>query len=145
LISAILFLIFLVGLVIVFNAQIRVRSVEKRLSEIERRLPPAPETSKLETPEREPPPASESAAPRPTPAQAAPQPKKWKPLQEPDRRSFEERFGTRWAVWVGGVALALGGIFLVQYSIEQGLIGPGMRILLGALLAAALIVAGEWA
>jgi uncharacterized membrane protein len=57
---------------------------------------------------------------------------------------LEERLGTRWVVWVGGVALALGAIFLVRYSIEQGLIGPGMRIFFGALLAAALIVAGEY-
>ena len=34
-------------------------------------------------------------------------------------------FGTQWVVWIGGLALALGGIFLVRYSIEQGLIGPG--------------------
>ena len=59
--------------------------------------------------------------------------------------SFEERLGTQWAVWVGGLALALGGIFLVRYSIEQGLLGPPVRIALGALLAAALIAAGEWA
>ena len=58
---------------------------------------------------------------------------------------FEERFGTRWTVWVGGVALAFGGFFLVRYSIEQGWFGPGMRIVLGALLALALIAAGEWA
>jgi uncharacterized membrane protein len=59
--------------------------------------------------------------------------------------SLEERLGTQWAVWVGGLALALGGIFLVRYSIEQGLLGPGVRVTLGALLAAALIGAGEWA
>jgi uncharacterized membrane protein len=47
-------------------------------------------------------------------------------------------------VWAGGLALALGGIFLVQYSIERGLFGPGARVLLGALLAIALIAAGEW-
>ena len=52
--------------------------------------------------------------------------------------SFEERFGTQWVVWVGGLALALGGIFLVRYSIEQGLLGPGVRVVLGALLALAL-------
>jgi uncharacterized membrane protein len=57
---------------------------------------------------------------------------------------FEERFGTRWVVWVGGIALALGGIFLVRYTIEQGLIGPRVRIMLGALLALALVAAGEW-
>jgi uncharacterized membrane protein len=58
--------------------------------------------------------------------------------------SLEERFGTRWVVWAGGLALALGGLFLVRYSIEQGLIGPGARVALGALLAMALIGGGEW-
>ena len=58
--------------------------------------------------------------------------------------SFEEWVGTRWAVWVGGAALAVGGIFLVKYSIEAGLIGPTTRIILGALFALALIGAGEW-
>jgi uncharacterized membrane protein len=59
-------------------------------------------------------------------------------------KSFEERFGASWVVWIGGLALALGGIFLVQYSIEAGLIGPGVRIFLGGLFAAALVAAGEW-
>ena len=62
----------------------------------------------------------------------------------PPQPSLEERFGTRWVVWVGGLALALGGIFLVRYSIEQGLVGPGVRVMLGALLAAALVGGGEW-
>jgi uncharacterized membrane protein len=68
------------------------------------------------------------------------------PPQQPAEpaKSFEERFGASWVVWIGGIALALGGIFLVQYSIEAGLIGPGVRIFLGGLLAAALIAAGEW-
>jgi uncharacterized membrane protein len=58
---------------------------------------------------------------------------------------FEERFGTQWVVWVGGLALALGGFFLVRFSIAQGLIGPPVRVALGALLALALIATGEWA
>jgi uncharacterized membrane protein len=62
----------------------------------------------------------------------------------PPKIGFEEKFGTRRVVWVGGVALALGGIFLVRYTIQQGLIGPGVRIFLGALLALALVAAGEW-
>jgi uncharacterized membrane protein len=48
-------------------------------------------------------------------------------------------------VWVGGLALALGGIFLVRYSIAQGLLGPRVRVALAALFAGALIIAGEWA
>jgi uncharacterized membrane protein len=58
---------------------------------------------------------------------------------------LEKRFGTQWVVWVGGLALALGGIFLVRYSIEQGLFGPGLRVLFGAILAAALVGLGELA
>ncbi|MBI1204685.1 MAG: DUF2339 domain-containing protein [Rhodopseudomonas sp.] len=58
--------------------------------------------------------------------------------------SLEERFGTQWVVWIGGLALALGAIFLVRYTIEEGLLGPAVRVVLGALFAAALIAAGEW-
>ena len=57
---------------------------------------------------------------------------------------FEERIGTRWVVWVGGLTLALGGFFMVRYSIEAGLLGPGVRTILGGLFAAALLAAGEW-
>ena len=95
-------------------------------------------------------PAEPAAANEPEPVIAASSPVAPPPPPAPARpaapaMSLEERLGTQWAVWVGGLALALGGIFLVQYSIEQGLLGPGVRVTLGALLAAALIGAGEWA
>ena len=57
---------------------------------------------------------------------------------------FEERIGTRWVVWIGGLTLALGGFFMVRYSIEAGLLGPGVRTLLGGAFALALLAAGEW-
>src|SRR5262249_28355887 len=59
--------------------------------------------------------------------------------------SLEERFGTQWVVWAGGVAVAFGGFFLLRYSIEQEWFGPGMRVFLGALLALSLVAGGEWA
>jgi uncharacterized membrane protein len=59
-------------------------------------------------------------------------------------RSLEETLGTRWAVWAGGLALALGGVFLVRYAIEQGWFGPVARIVFGALFATALLAGGEW-
>ncbi len=62
----------------------------------------------------------------------------------PPRPGLEERLGSRWAVWVGGLALAFGGLLLVRYSIEQDLIGPGLRVFLGGLLALGLVGAGEW-
>ena len=63
----------------------------------------------------------------------------------PNFSDLEKRFGTQWVVWVGGVALALGGILLVRYSIEQGLFGPGLRVAAGALLALVLVGLGELA
>jgi uncharacterized membrane protein len=66
------------------------------------------------------------------------------PAATEDGPGFEERLGTRWVVWVGGLTLALGGFFMVRYSIEQGLLGPGVRTLLGGAFALALLAAGEW-
>ncbi len=81
--------------------------------------------------------ASKAASPvRPPPRPARPA-----PTAGP---GFEERIGTRWVVWIGGLTLALGGFFMVRYSIEQGLLGPGVRVLLGGLFALALLAAGEW-
>ena len=84
--------------------------------------------------------SAEAAAASVPPISGAP------PSPPPPRAiGFEERFGTRWMVWIGGIALALGGIYLVRYSIDQGLIGPAVRVFLGGLLALALVAAGEWA
>ena len=94
--------------------------------------------------------AADAAEPEPAGAEPPPPPPPPSPPQPPGPTpqehiaGLEERFGTRWVVWVGGVALALGGIFLVKYTIEAGLIGPRLRIFLGALLAAALVAGGEW-
>jgi uncharacterized membrane protein len=60
------------------------------------------------------------------------------------RPGLEEALGTRWTVWVGGAALALGAVLLVRYSIEQGYFGPGARVLLGLVVSAALVGAGEF-
>jgi uncharacterized membrane protein len=101
---------------------------------------PQPEPRAL-TPEAATPPPE-----TPVPAAAA-QPEPATPLRMKPASSgpsFEERVGTRWAVWVGGAALAVGGIFLVNYSIEAGLLGPTTRVVLGSLFALALIAAGEW-
>jgi uncharacterized membrane protein len=97
--------------------------------------PSEPDEIRIETTEAEAPP-SQPAPPPPIPdiPAAASQP----------GPGFEERIGTRWVVWVGGLTLALGGFFMVRYSIDAGLLGPGVRTLLGGLFALALLAAGEW-
>jgi uncharacterized membrane protein len=144
-----------------------VRRLEQRVLALERAVaafgpatassPPAPAPQPAApvaapTPTPRPPPVAAPVAPAiPPPMPQAAQavssvpstPPPAPPLQPP-QIGFEERFGTRWVVWVGGVALALGGIFLVRYTIQEGLIGPGVRIMLGALLALILVATGEW-
>src|SRR5262245_28269534 len=152
------------------GARSRLLVLEGRFDALEGRLARAALVARVETPPApapasapqaaappEPPPEPSPQLPEPSPPVPEPAPKRPAVPQiaatstrslpstpPPPERSFEERFGTQWTVWVGGIALALGGIFLVRYTIEQGLIGPGVRTFLGGLLAAALIAAGEW-
>ena len=105
--------------------------------------PPLASVADIETESKPtaPEPVAVSVAPQPAasvPSSAAPAPT---PSQKP---GFEERVGTRWVVWVGGLTLALGGFFMVRFSIEQGLLGLGVRTLLGGAFALALLAAGEW-
>ena len=60
------------------------------------------------------------------------------------QQSLESMIGARWPVWVGGLALALGGIFMVKYSIEQGLISPAVRLTMASLFGLVLLALGEW-
>ena len=145
----------------------RLEAAEGRLAAIDtallQRSPAAPPAST--------PPVAETIGPEPEPATAAREELPAEPLatspagvaSEPEalasaapltaqvasppdrpRESLESKIGARWTVLVGGLALALGAIFLVRYSIEQGLLTEGMRIALGFLLAAVLFAAGEY-
>ena len=96
-------------------------------------IPASPEVERMA-----PPTPAQAAAPSPAGPAATP------PPLPPAAPGFEERLGTRWVVWIGGLTLALGGFFMVRYSIEAGLVGPGVRTLLGGLFALALLAAGEW-
>lgn len=62
---------------------------------------------------------------------------------ESEKQSFEHNFGARLPVWIGGIAFALGGLFLVKYSIDNNLLSPFVRVLLGGLLGLGLLAAGD--
>lgn len=49
----------------------------------------------------------------------------------------------QWMIWLGGLSVSLAGIFLVRYSIEQGLLGPTARIGLGIATGLVLHLAAE--
>ncbi|MBR0859634.1 DUF2339 domain-containing protein [Bradyrhizobium liaoningense] len=108
----------------------------------------APATTAAEppplAPEAEAPPALVTEAVSPPPLESSTETADAPPPLPAPTPGFEERLGTRWVVWIGGLALALGGFFMVRYSIEAGLVGPGVRVFLGGLFALALLGAGEW-
>ncbi|MCP3374614.1 DUF2339 domain-containing protein [Bradyrhizobium cajani] len=108
----------------------------------------APATAAAEppslVPEAEVPPALVTEAASPPPLESSTEAADAPPPLPAPAPGFEERLGTRWVVWIGGLALALGGFFMVRYSIEAGLVGPGVRVFLGGLFALALLGAGEW-
>jgi uncharacterized membrane protein len=154
------------GFVLALGLRTKTRLLEERLARVEAQFraggplpaaeaapeteaPPAPVSTEQPAVAEPAPPAAEAPAQTP-PEGLAEAPPELPPAAVPPaapaqpRPGLEEALGTRWAVWVGGVALALGGLFLVRYSIEQGLLGPGARIAAGALFALALIAAGEW-
>ncbi|THD49408.1 MAG: DUF2339 domain-containing protein [Bradyrhizobium sp.] len=136
-----------------------------RLVEAERRFAAGVEAPAERAPEadvarfegaEEPPPAVSSIAPLPAIAGAeAPQPVEAPeppaepasppapPPPSPPRASLEERLGARWTVWVGAIAVGLGALLLVRYSIEQGFFGPAARVGLGLALAIVLLGLGE--
>jgi len=142
----------IVAIVMASSTQARLKRLEFQVAGLQGRLAgltsgptptviearePAPEAKTPGTAEKAPAPVPEEGQ---TPeATAAPE-----RSAVPKPVSLEERFGTQWVVWAGGIALALGGFFLVRYSIEQGWFGPGPRVLLAGLVAAVLIAAGEW-
>lgn len=61
----------------------------------------------------------------------------------PARSLFEDLFGGRLPIWAGGITLAVAAVFLVRYSIENGLLPPGARVVAGLLFGFALVGGGE--
>lgn len=122
----------------------RIALLEAQLGGALRSAPAAPTAEVPPAVAPTPEPVTAEAAPAET-SEAPPAPPTVEvPPVAPERPGFEERLGTRWVVWLGGLTLALGGLFLVRYSIEAGLIGPKARVVLGWLFAAVLLAAGEW-
>jgi uncharacterized membrane protein len=84
--------------------------------------------------------AAAGARPAPTVAPAQPA-SAGATVKRPD---IETALGTRWAVWVGGLALALGGVFLIRYTIEAGIFGPAVRLTLAGVMGLVLVGGGEF-
>ncbi|WP_310619987.1 DUF2339 domain-containing protein [Flexibacterium corallicola] len=49
-----------------------------------------------------------------------------------------------WLVWLAATSLSLGGVFIVQYGIENGLLSPFTRIIFGVIFGLCLLVSAEY-
>jgi hypothetical protein len=121
--------------------QVEIGRLARRMEGLETAAAGPPPEAVPEVPEAEPE-AVVQPEPEPEPA-PAPAPT---PVEVPiaAKVGLEERLASRWLVWLGAVALALAGLFLILYAVEHGWIGPTARVALGLLLGIALAAAGEW-
>ncbi|MBR0553876.1 DUF2339 domain-containing protein [Stakelama marina] len=124
------FLLILIGAL--FAALLR---LQRRVRRLEQRIDAARPTSAATEPEKAP------AAPRRVQPQRETAPKL--PKSPRPRFNFETLIGGRLPIWIGGTALVFAGFFLVRYTVEIGLLGPGVRTALAGLFALALIAASE--
>ena len=59
--------------------------------------------------------------------------------------SLEHFMGAKLFAWAGGLAMFLGIVFFVKLSLERGWISDEVRILIGLLVGASLVIGGVWA
>ncbi len=80
---------------------------------------------------------SPSAAPRPVPPvvstrpPAVPAPPAPKPAVEKQRFDWEGLVGVRLFSWIAGIAMLLGAVFFLRYTIDQGWLTPPVRMAIG--------------
>jgi len=161
----ILFLVLVIGSILGFVAISRVSTLERDVIKLKKsindlqpgsapikqsdptiplperiRPEPKPET-KIKLPEKS---FAKPTPPAPTSVaktQHTPPSRKAPPSKEP--RKWEEEFGARWTVWVGGIALAFGAVFLLRYAAEAGIFTPEMRLGLAGIMGLVALGFGE--
>ncbi|HVK82177.1 MAG TPA: DUF2339 domain-containing protein, partial [Verrucomicrobiae bacterium] len=88
-----------------------------------------------------------AAAPQPATQPSLPRNETWRappPPKPPRERNIERWLSENGLAWLGGGALALGGIFLVAYAAQRGMFTPLMRLGAAVLVGVVLIGASEW-
>lgn len=137
---------------LVARLETRVHGLEARqpASEIAEAISaPAPETIRtVQIPAMPPLQAPLPDGPPPVPVEVAapavePPPLPSAGVPAPPRQSLEEKLGARLPVWIGSIALALAGTFLVKLSFERGWLSPALRVAMGVLFGVGLLAAGE--
>ena len=102
----------------------------------------APQALEAEPPSLAPPVLAAAASAQPEPA---PRPVYTPPPPQPrwlDTINWEQFMGAKLFAWLGGLALFLGLVFFVKYSFEHDLIPAAVRVAIGFVVGAGLVVGG---
>lgn len=128
------------------------KDLRRRLSALERRR----DASTFDAPAVPRPPVRPSTVPAVDPAPklvdrvAPPLPEPVEPIAAPTLRPPRPKISiTAWLsehglAWLGGGALALGGLFLATYAAQRGVFTPALRITLAVVVGLAMVGASEW-
>lgn len=144
-------LLVVVGAVCGLIALIRLSRLERELTQLRAQLAgqgapvrSVPQPAAIPLPPAMPAPPPPSPRLQPEPKITPPKPAAAEAAPRRDGTTLERDLASRWLVWVGGVALALGGIFLVKFGVEHSVLGPTGRVLAGGALGLALLLGSEW-
>ncbi|VWX55050.1 DUF2339 domain-containing protein [Novosphingobium sp. 9U] len=103
---------------------------------------PVPAAPPREFVAREPEAPRASSLPR-EPVAAKPAPPRTPLSQRLAHVGFEDLFGRKLPIWAGGLTLIVAAVLLVKYSIDSGLLSPGVRVVLGLLFGGAMVALAE--
>lgn len=133
----------LAALLLAWHARRRSQALARELAALAARLTALEGAPRADAAPAAPPADAAEAGPAPAPAiptaAANPPAPRWRPWGP----GFETALAARWLVWLGGLALGLGGLFLAGWAQEQGWLGPPARIGAAALLGLALLALAE--
>src|SRR5215471_4857280 len=115
---------------------------EEKPAETAAVTPPRPE---VKTPREEPREASPERIPAP-PRIPTPTPSRPPRTIIPAKPKFdwEALIGVKLFSWIAGIALVLAAVFFLKYSVDHGWLGPPIRMAIGLVTGAALLVLCEW-
>lgn len=116
----------------------RVAILEDRMASLGRDAPPEPAAETAPEPAEQAPETAETDTQRPSPWSRG------KRETSPLWRGLFNWIKANWIYPVAGAALIMAAVYLVQYSIERGLLSPQARIALALLLGAVLVACGEF-
>lgn len=143
--TALLFLGILALGFLLYLTRADVRFLHRRIEDLESKLepraaPPVEETPKVVAKARRAAIVSSTPAKPPPPPEAEATPPRKSPLAD---LNFESLVGGKLPIWIGGIALVFAGFFLVRYTIEAGLFGPGARAITATFFALLMIAISE--